>query len=529
MRSRAVVAFCSACLATLAPLPARADAPAASPSPSAAHAAAPSATAPSTPNPPSAPSAPNSPGATTASDATAEARRHFKVGIRLYQDTNYAGALAEFEAAYAAKPGPGSLQNVALCQKALFRYREAAATLEQLLSQHKAELSDGEQKAVRDAITELDGLVGSIVVDVEPSDAKVTIDGRAVALSELRTGVDVNVGEHTIIADEPGYARLVRVVSVASGQKKLPVDMKLKATDGFLNIVVSDPRAAIAVDGVTRAFHDWRGGVKPDEDHLVQVFREGFETYETTVTVALGNTLDVHAELGAPIDGAPTAPAPTTKPGALPPPPPSRVIKGYYGLLTLGILGLGKHPLELTSSRSDGAMGTIGLRAGYRLWAPVAAEVMLDYGKLNVDDATSSATPTTGTTPGATPAPSVTRKYSLAAFRFGPNLRLMTTGKKLRFSSAIGVGVVHHKLVLDPVTGNAALPGGSASGYDPYFLLELGLQWSLGRVLLGAEVVTLIDGASGLNKQKVEQVSAFGSTDTLPLFGVSLHGGYSLW
>ncbi|HEX6275750.1 MAG TPA: hypothetical protein VFZ53_22065, partial [Polyangiaceae bacterium] len=49
---------------------------------------------------------------------TAEARAHFKSGTKLYQDGNYAGALAEFEAAYESKPGPGSLQNVALCQKA---------------------------------------------------------------------------------------------------------------------------------------------------------------------------------------------------------------------------------------------------------------------------------------------------------------------------------------------------------------------------------------------------------------------------
>ena len=491
MRSRAVLAFCFAFLTALAPLPLRADAP-----------------------------------PSDAVDATAEARRHFKIGIRLYQDTNYQGALAEFEAAYAAKPGPGSLQNVALCQKALFRYREAAATLEQLLSKHAAELSEGEQKAVRDAITELSGLVGSIVVEVEPSEAKVTIDGRAVPLSELRTGVDVNVGEHTIVADESGFARLVRVVSVASGQKKVPVEMKLKATDGFLNIVASDPRAAIAVDGVTRAFHDWRGSVKADTDHFVQVFRDGYESYETTVTVALGSTLDVYAKLGPRIAGEPTETTPT-QPGALPAPPRSRVQKGYYGLLTLGILGLGQHPLSLTSSRSDGAMGTIGLRAGYRLWAPVAAELMLDYGRLNVDDATSNATDTTGTTPPPTPP---TRKYSLAAVRFRPNLRLMTTGKTLRFSSAIGVGVVHHKLVLDPAAADKiTYPGGTASGYDPYFLLELGVQWSLGRVLLGAEIVTLIDGASGLNKQKVEDVSAFGNTDTLPLFGLSLHGGYSLW
>ena len=448
--------------------------------------------------------------------ATAEARRHFKLGIRLYQDTNYAGALVEFEAAYAAKPGPGSLQNVALCQKALFRYREAAETLGQLLAKHEGELSDGEKKAVRDAITELTGLVGSIVVNVEPSDAKVTLDGRALPPSELRAGVEVNVGEHTVVADEPGYARLVRVVSVASGQRQVPVDIKLKATDGFLNIVTGDPLAAIAVDGVTRAFHEWRGGVKPDTDHLIQVFRDGYESYESTVNVGLGKTLELKAQLGARIDGESTEVVHPNA-GAMPVPPPRRVPRGYYGLLTLGVLGLGQRPLELTSTRSGGAMGALGLRAGYRIWAPIAAELMLDFGKLNVDDARSSDS-------------SQSRKYSLSTVRFGPNLRLMTTGKTLRFSTTIGTGVVHHKLDVAQVPGNSMLVGGSASGYDPYFLLELGLQWSLGHFLLGAEVVTLIDGASSLNKQKLDgDQAAFGSTNTLPLFGLGLHGGYSFW
>ena len=466
---------------------------------------------------PNATPSPAAPAPDVSAEATAEARRHFKLGIKLYQDTNYAGALAEFDAAYAAKPGPGSLQNVALCQKALFRYREAAGTLEQLLARHGSELSEGERKAVADAITELNGLVGSIVVNVEPSEAKVTLDGRAVPQSELRAGVEVNVGEHTLVADLPGYARLSRVVSVASGQKKLPIELKLKATDGFLNIVASDPRAAIAVDGVTRAFHEWRGSVKPDTDHLIQVFREGYESYESSVSVALGKTLDVSATLGQRVDEEPLDVI-KEQPGAMPAPPPRRIPRGYYGLLTLGVLGLGQHPLELTSTRSGGAMGSIGVRAGYRMWAPVAAELVLDYGKLNVDDAKSDGS-------------DVSRKYTLDALRLGPNLRLMTTGKSFRFSSTIGTGLVHHKLVLDPaVASDASLTGGTASGYDPYFLLELGVQWSLGHVLLGAEVVTLIDGASSLNKQTVDGAKkAFGNTNTLPLFGLSIHGGFSRW
>jgi len=358
--------------------------------------------------------------------------------------------------------------------------------------------------------------VGSIVVNVEPSDAKVTIDGRAVSLGELRAGVDVNVGEHTLVADLPGYARLSRVVSVASGQKRLPIELKLKPTDGFLNVIASDPRAAIAIDGTTRAFHEWHGTVKPDTDHLIQVFREGYEGFETSVTVALGKTLDVHAKLGPPIGGEPAEAAPE-KPGSMPAPPPRRVPRGFYGLLTLGVLGLAEDPLQLNGTRSNDAMGSVGLRGGYRMWAPVALEFMLDFGRLKVEDATS--------VDDSTP-----RNYSLNAFRFGPNLRLMTTGKSVRFSSAIGAGVVHHKLVLDPVAENPTLTGGSASGFDAFFLLELGAQWSIGHFLLGAEVVALIDGASSLNKENIEGASkAFGDTNTLPLFGLGIHGGYSLW
>lgn len=454
--------------------------------------------------------------ASASAEATAEARRHFKLGIKLYQDTNYPGALAEFEAAYAAKPGPGSLQNMALCQKALFRYREAATTLEQLLKAHASELSEGETKAVTDAIAELHGLVGSIVVNVEPADSKVTLDGRALPPSELRSGVEVNVGEHTLVADLPGYARLSKVVRVASGQKLLPVELKLKATDGFLNIVASDPRAAIAVDGSTRAFHEWRGGVKPDTDHLIQVFREGYESFETTVTVALGKTLDVHAELG-PHVGGDTTDVPVEKAGNMPPPPPPRVPRGFYGLLTLGVLALGQHPLQLTATRADSTMGSIGLRPGYRISAPIAAEFMLDFGKLEVKDATSE--------DDMTP-----RHYSLSAFRFGPNLRLMTTGKKLRFISTVGAGAVYHKLVLDPVATDPNLTGGTTKGFDPYFLLELGAQWSIKHFLLGATVIATIDGATSLNKQNLEGANkAFGNTNTLPLFGIGIHGGYSLW
>ena len=105
---------------------------------------------------------PPAPAKGAADERTELARRHFKNGVKLFQDKNYQGALAEFEAAYELKPGASSLQNIALCLKALFRYAEAARKLDLLLARHGGELSDDERRAVREAIDELNQLVGSI-------------------------------------------------------------------------------------------------------------------------------------------------------------------------------------------------------------------------------------------------------------------------------------------------------------------------------------------------------------------------------
>src|SRR5262249_30625277 len=150
-------------------------------------------------------------------------------------------------------------------------------------------------------------------------------------------------------------------LSVASGQKKLPVELKLRPTGGFLNVVAADSKAAIAVDGETRAFHEWHGSVSPDTDHLVQVFREGFEPFETTVKVALGKTAEVRADLGTPTDAAAVDKTPLT-PGVMPKPPPPKAPRGFYGLVTLGAYGLRKKPLELSApSGKDSTLGALGL------------------------------------------------------------------------------------------------------------------------------------------------------------------------
>jgi hypothetical protein len=446
---------------------------------------------------------------------TLEARRHFKAGTKLYRDGNYGGALAEFEEAYRLKPGAGSLQNVALSQKGLFRYSEAAATLEQLLAKHAGELSDGERQAVAEALAELKGLMATIKLRVQPEQARVLLDGRPLSTSDWAAPIVLNVGEHTLTADAPGYTSERRVLRVAGGQRDVPVEVVLRCVAGFVDVTSNDPTVNIAIDGIPKARRSYKGPVEPDTDHLLQVYRDGVEPFEQTFQVGVCKTVAIEARLEG-LDAAPASEAATAA-GQPPSAPPTRVQQGFYGFLTLDLLGLSQQPLalDISNAQKGGGLGALGLRAGYRLSNPVALDLRLDVGVLDVVGAYDSMLMTT-------------RDYSLRSIHFGPNLKLMTTGEKLRFVTTVGAGIVHHRLAVE-TSGEV---DDEVRGLDPYFSLELGLGFNYGRFLGELGFVALIDGSSSLQKGFSENANKNLTRDlgtTLPMVGIGLRGGFSQW
>ena len=454
--------------------------------------------------------------------ATRSARRHFQSGIKLYRDANYSGALAEFEAAYRDKPGPGSLQNVALSQKALFRYAEASQTLGLLLARHQSELGEREQAAVREAIAELESLVGTLRLEVAPASALVSINGREVTPEEQKTGVKLNVGEHVIVAEAPGYARSSQVVRVA-GQQAVQVKLGLRPTSGFLEVTSADPAAAIAIDGEARGYQSWKGPVTPDVEHLVQVYRPGYEAYESSVRVGVGQTLRVNGKIGERTDDDATPPTGMDQPGA---PPPPREPTGLYGLVAVGVLSLNNAPLDLQlSEASEGrSVSTIGLRAGYRLSEPIAVEAAVDGGRLLGANACQKREDEE--------ACYVERDFELRSLRFGPNLRLFTRGETLRFAVGLGAGAVVHRLELDAATSSDGerLEGGSATGVDPYFCFELGAAFNYRHLLAELSVIAFIEGADNQSGKFDEHAERGVFSDgTLPMLGLGLKLGYSAW
>jgi len=447
------------------------------------------------------------------SELSERARRHFLNGVKLFRDENYAGALAEFEASYSLRPGAGALQNVALSLKALFRYAEAADKLEELVERHGDELSETDRKTALDAITELSALVGTVRFEVKPATARLTLDGRTLSSEEAAQGVRLNVGEHSVSAEAIGYARATRLIRVAGGHT-VTEQLSLPPTSGFISVQTNARAAGIAIDGKPVAYDTWTGAVAAGQ-HLVQVYKRGHRQFQRHVDVKLGQTVTVKARLGPPLEPEPDVSTP-------PPPAESEAAqqKGWYALGTATVFDLGGAPEDLKiQGQDERAAGFVGgVRAGYRVWTPLGVEALLEGGrhilqKVEIEDCAEE---------------DCTAKLTIDTVRVGGNLRVMSSGEKLRFSSTAGAGAVFRTLTLED--------RGRAQGVDPYFMLELGAQLNLGHILLGLDFVASFEGTAGttgnlLGREDGEEVAEVyrKSSGGLRLFGIGIRGGWSEW
>jgi hypothetical protein len=321
----------------------------------------------------------------------------------------------------------------------------------------------------------------------------------------------LNVGEHTLSVEAPGYSPERRLLRIAGGQRELPVDVTLRCVAGFVDVTSNDPTANIAIDGLPKARRAYKGPVEPDTDHLLQVYREGVEPFEQTFQVGVCKTLAIQAQLEG-LDSAPPV-DPNEVESSVPGAPPKRVSKGFFGLLSIDLLGLSKQPLNLAKAQSGGGFGALGLRAGYRLSNPVGLALRLDAGVLQAEGAYDAAN-------------MASRDYALASIHFGPDLKLMTTGERLRFVATIGAGIVHHRLSVSKVAPD------EVSGVDPYFALELALGFNYRQFLGEIGLMAQIDGSTALQKGFNEASNRALTNDlgtTLPMLGIGLRGGFSQW
>ena len=243
---------------------------------------------------PAAPPAAAPPTARTpsAADKLADARLHFQQGVALYQDHNYDAALAEFQGAYAASNEPIVLYNMGLTFKALFRYGDAVATLDHYLKESVARneaVTPERRTEVEGIIAEMKSLLAAVTIVVQPPQATVRVDGRAVGLG-IDGVVQLAAGTHAIDASQTDYSSDRRDITVVAG---VPQTVSFKLTpiphSGHVKINAAQAGARVAVDGrdLGAAPIDVELGAG---GHHLQVTAPGFATNSSELAVAAGQS-----------------------------------------------------------------------------------------------------------------------------------------------------------------------------------------------------------------------------------------------
>lgn len=154
-------------------------------------------------------------------DARARARAAYAEGQRLFEAGDFAAALAQFEAAWAAveNPPPVVLLGIASAEERLGRTADAIETLNRYLVV-RPDATD--RAAVEARIRGLGGTVapppGTVGFASDPAGAVIGIDGSP---TTAVTPADVSLppGEHTYDLTLEGYERAAGTVTVVSGER----------------------------------------------------------------------------------------------------------------------------------------------------------------------------------------------------------------------------------------------------------------------------------------------------------------------
>ena len=165
---------------------------------------------------------------------------HFERGVGLFDQSNYDGALIEFQRAWELSQRSSVLFNIAATCQALHRYGEAIAALERFLTDAR---DIRQRRHAQRTLAELRSLIAFVRVTTTPNDATLTLDGHTqAAVGEFTVGP----GTHRVEAARAGYNSATAEFTIASGEHR---DVQLTLTEAGAatappTVVIVDPGRA---------------------------------------------------------------------------------------------------------------------------------------------------------------------------------------------------------------------------------------------------------------------------------------------
>lgn len=150
-----------------------------------------------------------------------DAKKLFESGLKLMKLDDFAGAAANFERSTTLFPTQNSLFNLANCYQAMRRYGDALTTLERLNQDFGKTLKPEIKSAAVRQEAEIRSLVARLTVQMEPSDASLTVDGKDTEVGPARGPLLLAPGDHILEATRAGYRTQRRTIQLFSGKEQL--------------------------------------------------------------------------------------------------------------------------------------------------------------------------------------------------------------------------------------------------------------------------------------------------------------------
>ncbi len=246
-------------------------------------------------------------------DDTAKARALFAEGLTLSKSMQWNDALLSFERSWALKKHAATSFNVGFCQRALGRYVEARASFGRALAENadagRTQLPETTVEEITRYQKEINALLVKLEIRVKPAGAKILLDGVALVPQgkEAPEGaprmtpdgglaLDVNPGSHVLTISAKGFGDVVLNKSFAPGVAvSLPVD--LAQLPARIHVESNIP-AYVRIDGkeVGMTPIDTE---RPPGEHRIEVERDGYVSYASTVKLDIGGRADLRATLVA--------------------------------------------------------------------------------------------------------------------------------------------------------------------------------------------------------------------------------------
>jgi hypothetical protein len=230
-----------------------------------------------------------------------EARDHFDRGLRLFNQLDNDGALAEFLRAYALAPHNAVLLNIGLVYAAMGRPVEAKDAFDRLLAQPDG-LSVADVNKARESRERQSQRIAEVDIESHPVPASIEVDGVEAGRTPFANPLRLSQGKHIIAALASGYVPLRKEVTL-NGSERTRVAFDLVASEGQLaHLVVQStiPKLDLYLDGEFIAQTPLTGSlaVAPGR-HRLEAKRPGYRSTSQTFELGAGSngTLLVQPEV----------------------------------------------------------------------------------------------------------------------------------------------------------------------------------------------------------------------------------------